>query len=185
MSFIGRIFTSPGEGGRGDPWPERSYVATEALRDWWVVDCWFHKRPETAASHFDGFVKWVTERPPDSIPYLSWAPYTKLRIDLTCLKTGPTPEVEKRYRNIRGRFYALSFCYARNEHADIEQYQSVWHQSPEYEAFAQMAEDPKTGWPKEAVHVTPDWYHEMIVKTAGSRWVGYHGFEERRMADLG
>lgn len=182
MSFIGRIFTSSSGWSGGEPWPDRDYVPTEPLRDWWVVDCWFHKRPETAAAHFDGFIKWVMERPPVSIPYLSWAPYTKLRIDLACLKTAPTSEVEKQLRS--SRYFAVSFCYARNEYADIEQYQMAWHQSPEYEAFAQMAGDAKAGWPKEGVKVTPEWYHDMIVKTAGSKWMGYHGFEERQMADL-
>lgn len=184
MSFIGRIFSSP-EGERGDPWPDRPHVATEALRDWWVVDCWFHKKPELAAAHFDSFVKWVSERPPDSIPYLSWAPYTKLRVDLSCLKAAPEPELEKQLRGAANRYYVLAFCYARNELVDVEQYQGVWRQSEDYETFAKMSDDPKSGWPKAGVKVTPEWYHEMIAKTSGSHWLGYRGFEDRKMADLG
>src|SRR5512133_881531 len=122
MSFIGKLFSSTSGGAWGDPWPERPYVSTELLRDWWVVDCWFHKKRELAEAHYEGFAKWVAERPPDSIPYLSWAPYTKLRVDLACLKAPASPEIEKQYKNIHSRYYAVAFCYARNEYADIEQY---------------------------------------------------------------
>jgi hypothetical protein len=178
MSMIGRWLSS-GSGG-GEPWPGRPHVSTEPLRDWWVVDCWFHKKQEMAAAHYEGFMKWVSERPPSSIPYLSWAPYTKARVDLSCLKAAPASEVEKRYKDGRGRYYVVAFCYARNEYPDIEQYQTVWHQSDEYESFGQMAENPKSGWPREATKVTPEWYHAMIVKTVAAQWVGYHGFEESR-----
>lgn len=179
MSILGRWLSSS-ENDRSEPWPGKRHVSTEPLRDWWVVDCWFHKRREPAEAHYEWFIKWTSEHAPDSIPYLSWAPYTKLRVDLSCLKAAPAPELEKAYRDSRNRFYVVTFCFARNEHPDIEQYQKVWQQSDDYKSLEKMAEDAKSGWPEKGEMVTPDWYHAMIMKTAESRWIGYHGFEERR-----
>jgi hypothetical protein len=179
MSIIGRWLSSSDDD-RNEPWPNKRHVSTEPLRDWWVIECWFHKTHEMAEAQYEAFLKWASERPPDSVPFLSWAPYTKVRVDLSCLKAAPTPEIEKRLRDTRNRFYVVAFCYARNEVGDIEQYQQVWHQSDEYVPFGQMAQDPKSGWPREGVKVTPEWYHAMILKSAGAQWIGYHGFQERR-----
>lgn len=179
MSILGR-WLSPSENDRSEPWPGKRHVSTEPLRDWWAVDCWFHKKRELAEAHYEGFLKWTSEHAPDSIPYLSWAPYTKLRVDISCLKCAPIPELEKQFRDSRNRFYLVAFCYARNEYADIEQYQAAWRQSGDYESFGKTVADPKSVWPREGVKVTPEWYHAMILKTAGSQWIGYHGFEERR-----
>ena len=179
MSILGRWLSSP-ENDRSEPWPGRGHISTEPLRDWWTVDCWFHTRREPAEAHYDGFLTWASKHAPDSISFLSWAPYTKLRVDLSCLKAAPTPELEKQCRDNRNRFYVVTFCFARNEYVDIEQYQTAWQQSEDYKSFGELADDPKSGWPRKGVRVTAEWYHAMILKTVGSRWIGYHGFEERR-----
>lgn len=179
MSILGRWLSSS-ENDRSEPWPGKRHVSTEPLRDWWTVDCWPHRSRESAETHYEGFVEWVSEHAPDSVAFLSWAPYTKLRVDLSCLKAAPTPELEKQCRDSHNRFYVVTFCFARNEYADIEQYQRAWSQSGDHESLGDLAEDPRNGWPRKGIRVTPEWYHAMILKTAGSRWIGYHGFEERR-----
>ncbi len=179
MSILGRWLTFP-ENERSEPWPQKRHVSTEPLRDWWTVDCWFYRSRALSETHYDRFVEWASEYPPDSIAFLSWAPYTKLRVDLSCLKAAPTPELEKQCRDSHNRFYVVAFCFARNEYADIEQYQRAWNQSGDRESFGQVAEDLGGGLPRKGMRVTPEWYHAMILKTVGSRWIGYHGFEERK-----
>jgi hypothetical protein len=181
MSFlrdVGRWLSSSEEDGN-HPWPGRDHIPTEPMRDWCIVDCWFHPSRELVEAHYKTFLDWAFAHEPASIPYLSWAASTRLRVDLSCLKAVPTHQILGAFRDSRDAFYTLGFSYARNEHPDVEQYQTAWLRSEEYEALNLMAGKTSGTWYFPGNRVTPDWYQAMIVKTVASRWIGYHGFEER------
>lgn len=176
VSFL-KGWLSGSAGASRETWAERPNVKTDRLRDWWMADCWFHKSAESAETHYEEFGKWVEKRPPSSIPYVAWAPYTKVRVDLAYLKTAPVKEIHDRYRDGKSHFFAVAFCCPRNEYRDLEQYFTAWNQSEDFEPFAQRIGDPKSGWPEKGVQVPTDWYEANVLKTIASRWMGYGGIE--------
>ena len=172
-----RRWLSPPLRGGIEPWPGRPHVSTELLRDWWVAECWFHKGRELAEAHFEGFARWARKQPPSSLSYAPWSPFTRVRVDLSCLGDAPIRSLHDECRDGSSHFYVVAYCCARNELREIEHYRTCWRHSEEYKPYILLAENKYGVWPHMGYGCTPKWYYENVIKTVDSLWIGYHGVE--------